>query len=58
MVFGIHHLKYLVEEYVRYYNTNRPHSKASKPDCINRIADSEIKCDSRLGGIAKHYYRA
>jgi len=58
IVLGIHHLKYLVEEYVKYYNTVRPHSKASKPELKNRIADSEIKCDSRLGGVVRHYYRA
>jgi len=58
-VFGERHFRYLVKEYVKYYNTVRPHSSLNnmplnyKPKNDN----GRIRCDSRLGGIIKHYYR-
>ena len=58
-VFGREHLKYLVDEYVDYYNTVRPHSGLDNK-CIDyetEKLDGNIVCDSRLGGVIKHYYR-
>ena len=58
-IFGKRHFEYLVKEYTyNYYNTVRPHSGLdSKPiDYIGK-SEGEIKCESRLGGVVKHYYR-
>ena len=58
-VFGEKHFRYLVKEYIKYYNTVRPHSSLNnmplnyKP----KNGNGRIRCDSRLGGIIKHYYR-
>jgi len=57
-VFGEGHFKYLIREYVDYYDTKRPHSGINnepleyKPQKNN----GRIKCESRLGGMIKHYY--
>lgn len=58
-VFGERHFRYLVKEYVRYYNTVRPHSSLDNMPLEYRAKDrgERIKCDSRLGGVIKHYYR-
>jgi len=63
VVFGEHHLEYLVREYERYYNSVRPHQgirnrtilampspESGPPD------SSEVECDSRLGGLLRHYH--
>jgi len=57
-VFGEEHLKYLIHEYIGHYNTKRPHSGINneplgyRPGKVN----GRIKCQSRLGGMIKHYY--
>ena len=58
-VFGESHLKYLIEEFVRFYNTERPHTgKNNEPlDGIPSKPHGKIRCDSKLGGILRHYYR-
>lgn len=63
--FGLGHLDYLVEEYVRYYNELRPHSrKENKPllgvwseDNEPPNSGEQVVCHSRLGGVLKHYER-
>lgn len=56
--FGEKHFKYLVEEYVKYYNTVRPHAGLKNiPLDFSEETEGEVKCDSRLGGVIKHYYR-
>lgn len=54
------HLRHLVTEYVKYYNTKRPHSglnnmpiryKSKPPNGRRRVC-----CKSALGGMIKHYY--
>ena len=58
-VFGEKHFKYLVEEFVRFYNTQRPHSGMNN-EPLNRVfskATGDIRCDSKLGGLIRHYYR-
>ena len=58
------HLNYLIQEYVDYYNNERPHSSREfLPPCrdgpappLNSETDG-ILCDERLGGLFKHYYR-
>lgn len=58
-VFGEKHLKYLVEEYVEYYNTKRPHSSMNNMALgyAPRKNKGRVECDSRLGGVIRHYYR-
>jgi len=58
-IFGEAHFRYLVGEYVKFYNTVRPHSSMGNLPLDYRATRNtvQIKCDSRLGGIIKHYYR-
>ena len=58
-VFGERHFRYLVREYVKYYNTVRPHSSMNNMPLVykGRKKNGDIKCESRLGGVIKHYYR-
>jgi len=59
-VFGESHFKYLVQEFVKYYNTDRPHSSMNN-EPLNRVFSKptgDIQCDSKLGGLIRHYYRA
>jgi putative transposase len=60
-VFGERHFRYLVLEYVRYYNTKRPHPGLGYKMPINtRGAPTKttgrLRCEETLGGLAKHYY--
>ena len=61
---------YIVSEYVAYYHECRPHqgldnrllpSPHGQPDDDENDAvpldPAKIKCEHRLGGILKHYYR-
>jgi putative transposase len=59
VVFGERHFKYLVKEYVKYYNTVRPHSGLNNMPIAYRTRKTtgKIKCNSRLGGVLRHYYR-
>ena len=58
-VFGERHFRYLVKEYVKYYNTVRPHSSMNNMPLDYKPPNSrgKIKCDSKIGGIVRHYYR-
>ena len=64
IVFGEHHLEHLIREYERHYNTVRPHQGLGNatipaPPLPTEVPlnPSEIECDSRLGGLLRHYYR-
>lgn len=61
IVFGEKHLRYLIKEYVEHYNTTRPHSSMDnmllEETRLNKENTGEIKCQPRLGGIIRHYYR-
>ncbi|MCK5606179.1 integrase core domain-containing protein [Candidatus Pacearchaeota archaeon] len=59
IVLGVSHLKHLITEFVDFYNTVRPHSslKNNPLDYLPDKNDGEIKCDSELGGVLRHYYR-
>lgn len=52
-IFGKEHFEYLIRIYLDFYNTQRPHSGLDN----STIEDRSIKCESRLGGVIKHYYR-
>ncbi len=69
LIIGKTHFDYIVSEYVAYYHECRPHQgldnrllplSHGKPndeaDAIP-LDPSKIKCEHRLGGILKHYYR-
>jgi putative transposase len=65
VVFGEGHLLYLVREYEGHYNTVRPHQGlgnrtigvVSMPPPNGEVDPAEIECDSRLGGLLRHYHR-
>ena len=52
-------LRYVVREFLMYYNTERPHSGLDghliKP--TDSVSNGEIKCFTRLGGLLKSYRR-
>jgi len=54
-VFGLRHFEYLVNGYVKYYNTLRPHS--SMPPERLREETGAIRRKSYLGGLLCNYYR-
>ena len=58
-IFGKVHLEYLIEEFVKYYNTYRPHSSMNnEPLTKNEIKKTgEICKRSILSGLHHHYYR-
>ncbi|MEK6732991.1 MAG: integrase core domain-containing protein [Candidatus Omnitrophota bacterium] len=59
VVFGERHLRYLISEYVAHYNTTRPHSSIGNMPLELSLTKNagEIKCQSKLGGIIRNYYR-
>ena len=72
MVFGLEHFDYIVSEFVDYYLECRPHQgignvllpkPGAPPDDSDDEAASipldlsQIKCETRLGGLLRHYYR-
>lgn len=65
VVFGERHLDFLIREYEDHYNTVRPHQGMGNVP-LNVVtlpgsgppAPAEIECDSRLGGLLRHYRRA
>ena len=58
VVLGEQHLRHLVSEYVKYYNSVRPHGLIGGPlDELPVVAQGEVCCEEKLGGLLKHYYR-
>jgi putative transposase len=66
VVFGERHLEHLVREYEHHYNTVRPHQGIGNrtigitvlpPLDSGSPTAAEIRCESRLGGLLRHYYR-
>ncbi|MBO6513050.1 MAG: transposase [Phycisphaerales bacterium] len=58
---GTKHLDYLVGEYVEHYHIERPHQGIGNKKIMNAsliLDEGEIHCDSRLGGLLRHYHRA
>jgi putative transposase len=60
VVFGETHLRYIIREYLEYYNKLRPHQALEneplgKTKKISKMG--QVLCEERLGGILKHYYR-
>jgi putative transposase len=70
LVFGQQHFDHIVSEYVDYYHDCRPHQGIGNvllPNVHGETDDEEpeadplqltkVKCERRLGGLLKHYYR-
>ena len=62
IILGEKHLNYLVQEYVEFYNSCRPHSAVGHlPPCRDgppsELTAGRVLCEERLGGLLKHYYR-
>ena len=64
LVFDKKHMGHLVSEYVSHYHAERPHQSLDNEvilkwphqvDATNAVGP--IKCQTRLGGLLKHYYR-
>lgn len=62
MCFTLGQLYRIVSIYQHFYNNHRPHQGKGKnnhiliKDFVPRVA-GEIKCEAKLGGLLKHYYR-
>lgn len=69
IVFGERHLNYLCSVFGEYYHRFRPHQgkdndllvvkprRKKKSDTEEVISLSEVRCQQKLGGLLKHYYR-
>jgi putative transposase len=62
VVLGEDHLRYIINEYVDYFNTERPHQAMNNcpltaPAETPALAEGKILCRERLGGMLRHYYR-
>jgi putative transposase len=63
IVFGEAHLRYLVQEYLAHYHTERPHQAKDNspltgdpsPPCQEPAAAKAIARAQRLGGLLNHY---
>jgi putative transposase len=63
VVFGEDHLRYLVTDFVIYYNRFRPHQGVGNRPLAGDLPQAEvgplpdIGCEERLGGLLRHYVR-
>tara|TARA_R110000744_G_scaffold112179_2_gene210430 strand:+ start:30029 stop:31081 length:1053 start_codon:yes stop_codon:yes gene_type:complete len=58
---GVKHLDYLISEYVEHYHHERPHQGIGNMPIMYSsppVTDGQIQCDTRLGGLLRHYHRA
>jgi len=64
VVFGLEHFDHIVSEFVAYYHDHRPHQgignrligdEREYPPAV--VSLDEVRCETRLGGLLKHYYR-
>jgi hypothetical protein len=59
LIFGEHHLEYVIKEYMEHYHTERAHQGIG-----NEIIEpspqgkGEVVCRERLGGLLNFYRRA
>lgn len=61
-VFGEQHMDYLVKEFVKHYNQERPHQGKENErlvpgDEVDILPMDSVECLERLGGLLKHYHR-
>lgn len=63
--FSLAHLDYIAQAFVTYYNRHRPHQSKGNttlrfptdPKPLNPKSTGEVKCQTTLGGLLRHYYR-
>ena len=62
---GLAHLDLLVGEYVAHYHAERPHQSLDNKPLDGSTATAEgvpkpadVTCQTRLGGVLRHYHRA
>jgi hypothetical protein len=61
--FGQRHFDFLISSYLDFYNTLRPHQSLNNRPLTGEWIESDdpldpgerIVCDSRLGGLLRHY---
>ncbi len=67
IAFGEDHLRYLCDQYLTYYNRERPHQgldnqplpeASGEAPATLAFPTGEVVCEERLGGLLKHYHRA
>jgi putative transposase len=67
VVFGARHLDYLCREFTAYYHRQRPHQGKENRLLIRPrragprdvpLDPAVIHCETRLGGLLRHYHRA
>jgi len=62
IVFGQQHMDHIVEEFLEHYHLERPHQSMENEPLVKfaeePTAEGEVKCQERLGGLVRHYYRA
>ncbi|MHC4635914.1 MAG: integrase core domain-containing protein, partial [Planctomycetota bacterium] len=60
LIFGESHLRYVINEYMEHYHTERPHqgigNNIIEPPPM--VGQGKIVCQERLGGLLKSYTRA
>ena len=59
--FGEGHLDHILAEYEDSYNRHRPHQGKGNRTLTRAprgLTDGEVACESRLGGLLRHYYRS
>lgn len=66
IVFGLAHFDHIASEYVAYYHDCRPHQgignrligadEDEEPPAV--VSLDQVCCETRLGGLLKHYHRA
>jgi hypothetical protein len=60
LIFGESHLRYVINEYLEHYHTERPHqgigNNIIEPPPM--VGQGKIVCQKRLGGLLKSYRRA
>lgn len=65
LVCGEKHLNQLVRSFEAHYNFERsysgrdhlPPAMEAKPEPVEAIRLSDVACETRLGGLLKHYWR-
>ena len=59
LIFGERHLRYVVNEYMEHYHTERPHQGIGNNIItpLPQPKDGKIVCQERLGGLLKSYRR-